>query len=185
MAPRRKKDPTQPPPWIHSKAKAKLKSLLLDESSWVQLCTPEEIHCGDKDFEQYPIARFKANYTTLKTRIESEQQSVMLDERAFKQHQEKFPRKATTERGYKFWNKHPAEKRLEGMVKRGETVNRKPSEIREMHPDFQEFPSPVFRSHLYQEQRKAKEGAFWQRKRNETAQKNYRQAEKERRENEL
>lgn len=112
-------DANQPPlsPWIKSKAKAKLRSLLLDESSWIHVCTPEQIHTSDEDFKKYPIARFKVNFTNLKATVELNRRCVLFDEAAVEKHKEKFPRNPTTERGYKYWNKHPAEKRLEEMVK--------------------------------------------------------------------
>lgn len=187
MAPRaRNNDPAaEPEAWIKSRAKAKLRLLLMDESSWVQLCTPEQIHESDDDFKQYPLVRFKVNFNTLKSSIELERTIVAFDDKAVKEHQQKFPRNATTERGYKFWNKHPAEKRLQEAVKLGATSNRKPSSVQQDHPDFQEFPLPVFRTHLYQEQRKKKESPFWQKKRNEKAHKAHRDAEDRRRNNEL
>lgn len=186
MASRAKTNSDQPPsPWIKSRAKAKLRSLLQDESSWIQCCSPEQIHAADDDFKQYPIARFKVNFNNLKASIEVDRQCVLFDEAAFKQHEEKFPRNPTTERGYKYWNKHPAEKRLHDMVKQGETSNRKPEDIRHDHPDFQDFPPSVFRQHLYQEKRRLKEGVFWQKKRNDKAHKKHRDEEERRKQNEL
>lgn len=177
----RSKNPVELSPWVRSKAKAKLRTLLLDESSWVHICTPEQIHASDDDFRKYPIDRFKVNCSNLKAAIEVEHAAVSFDEAAVKQHHDKFPRGPSTERGYKFWNKHPAEKRLKEIVKRGGTAGRKPMDIRQDHPDFQEFPPTVFRKHLHQEHRAFKEGAFWQKKRNEKAHKKHRLAEEERR----
>jgi hypothetical protein len=172
-------------PWIKSKAKAKLRSLLLDESSWIQICSPEQIHAGDDDFKQYPFARLKVNFNNLKAAIELNRRCVLFDEGAVEHQNECFPRNPTTERGYKFWNTHPAEKRLKELIKEGgDAANKKPAEIQQDHPDFQDFPSHVFLQHIYQEKRICKEGAFWQKKRNEKAHKNHRDAE-ERRRNEL
>jgi hypothetical protein len=171
--------------WIKSKAKAKLRSLLLDESTWIQICSPEQIHAADDDFKQYPIARFKANFNSLKSAIELNRRCVLFDKAAVQHEKERFPRSPTTERGYKFWNMHPAEKRLKELIKEGgNAANKKPAEIQQDHPDFQDFPSHVFRQHIYQEKRICKEGAFWQKKRNENAHKKHREAE-ERRRNEM
>jgi hypothetical protein len=110
---------------------------------------------------------------------------VLFDKGAVQHQKERFPRNPTTERGYKFWNKHPAEKRLKELMKEGgNAANRKPAEIQQDHLDFQDFLSHVFRQHIYQEKRICKEGAFWQKKRNEKEHKKHRDAE-ERRRNEL
>jgi hypothetical protein len=79
-------------PWIKSKAKAKLRSPLLDESSWIQICSPEQIHAADDDFKQYPIARFKANFNSLKSAIKLNCRCVLFDEAAVQHQKECFPR---------------------------------------------------------------------------------------------
>jgi hypothetical protein len=127
------------------KAKEKLCSLLLDESLWIQVCSPEPIHVGDDDFKQYPIARFKVNFSNLKSAIKLSCRCVLFDKAAV-EHQQ----------GYKFWNTHPAEKRLKELIKEGgNTANKKPAEIQQDHPDFQDFPSHVFRQHIYTRRNKS------------------------------
>jgi hypothetical protein len=180
--PKKKSDANhQPSPWIKSKAKEKLCSLLLDESVWIQICSPEQIHAGDVDFKQYPIAQFKVNFNNLKSAIKLSCRCVLFDKAACltKQCQkERFPRNPMTEQAYKFWNTHPAEKQLKELIKEGgNTANKKPAEIQQDHPDFQDFLSHVFCQHIYQEKRICKEGAFWQKKQNKKAHKNHRDAE--------
>jgi hypothetical protein len=119
-----------PPHGSKDKAKEKLCSLLLDESSWIQICSPEQIHTGDDDFKQYPIARFKVNFNNLKSTIKLSPRCVLFGKAAVEHQKERFPRNPTTEQGYKFWNTHPAEKQLKELINEGgKAANKKPAEI--------------------------------------------------------
>jgi hypothetical protein len=118
--PKKKSDANhQPSPWIKSKAKEKLSSLLLDESLWIQICSLEQIHAGDDDFKQYPIARFKVKFNNLKSAIELSRRCVLFHKAAVEHQKEWLPRNPSTEQGYKFWNMHPAEKQLKESIKEG------------------------------------------------------------------
>jgi hypothetical protein len=138
---------------------------LLDESSWIQICSVEQHHAPDDDFKQYPIACFKVNIKNLKSTFEQTRRCVLFDETLVEKLRETFARSPTAEQGFQFWNKHPAEKRLQELVKQGgDAATRAPYEIQQDHRDFQDFPLHVFRQHLYQEKESCKEGAFWPKK---------------------
>jgi hypothetical protein len=101
---------TPPPAWRTSSAKVHLKELLLDDSSWIQLCTTKEIWNDEPLFKQYKWENFRNNFNSMKTSIEQEQSCVKFDEAAFEKEKAMFPRNVTTERGYLFWNGHAADK---------------------------------------------------------------------------
>ncbi len=164
----------QPPsPWKKSRAKAHLRSLLQDPSSWVHILSEEQVHASDDLFKKYPLRNFKVNFNTLKKAVELEQGAIQFDKLALEADNERHPRKTLTERGYNYWDRHPAQRLLADDVKAGITTHLKPTELQKTRPEFQEFPLAVFRGHKYQEERKMREGVYWQKKRNDKARKDH------------
>jgi hypothetical protein len=179
-----------PPPWRNSLTKMRLRELLKDESSWVQICTAEEVWENDPKFKQYPKDRFLANFKNLKEAIELENKCIDFDEAAFKDHKHLFPRNHKTERGEPFWDAHPAKKLLEDDVSMGKVtfkvgsavVNRKPKDVQRDRLEYQDFKLSTFRNFLHQEKRRQREEVFWQKKRNDKAAKKHQEEEKKRKE---
>jgi hypothetical protein len=162
-----------PPPWRTSRAKTHLRSLLLDSSSWIQILEVEEIHRSEPLFLQYPLRSFKTNYKNLMKAVQLEKAAVEFDEEAVISDMTRFPRNAMTERGNPFWHGDNAQMLLAEDVKNGLSLNGKPSELRDSRAEYGEFPFAVFRNHLYQEERKAREKLFWQKKRNDKGRKQH------------
>jgi hypothetical protein len=150
---------------------------------WIQIFSPEQIHAADDDFKQYQIARFKVNF---KSAIALNHRCVLFDKAPVVNQKERFPRNPTIEQGYKFWNVHPAEKPLKELVKQGgNAASRKPSDIQQDNPDFQEFPSHhVFCQQIVPGETNPQGRRLLAKKRNKKAHKNHREA-KEQRRNEL
>ena len=71
-----------------------------------------------------------------------------------------------TSRGQKFWDTHPAKQLLSEDVRKGKAKEMKPKELYSNNPIYQEFEQAVFRKHIYQEQRKQSEQAYWLVKKN-------------------
>jgi hypothetical protein len=158
-------------PWAKSEAKQLLCKLLADESSYVHASGMgvDEIYNSDPLFKQYKIENFKTNYRNLSAKLKVERSSIEFDQEAFEREKQKFPRKDQTERGYKFWDGHQAQQLMRDDVKNNLTTSLKPSILREMRSEYQEFPLEVLRQHKYQEERRQRENVYWQKKRNDKA----------------
>lgn len=160
-------------PWRKSKAKEYLRSLFLDESSWIHLVTAEEAHASHDQFQRYPLKNFKPNFKSLQASMIVEQDAIAFDQMALDREKIAIPRGPATERGNLFWNRHPAENLLAKDVKEGRSKGKKPRQLRQERSEYQDFPESVFREHKYQEERKQSAKVYWQKKRNDDAQKKH------------
>jgi hypothetical protein len=163
-----------PGQWKNSTARVLLVRLLSDESSWIhQAASIEQVYESNPLFKSYPLKNFKTNFKNLKDSIKEERDAINFDQRALEKEREKFPRNGLTPRGNPFWDGHDAQKLMAEDVKAGRTLHVKPSALRATRVEYQEFPLPVFRGHKYQEERKEREGVYWQKKRNDKARKKH------------
>lgn len=162
-------------PWRNSSAKAKLHSLFLDKTSYVHQvgATAEQVHSSDPLFAKYNVQNFKTNYKNLKQSIETELMAIEFDHLTLQKHNSAFPRMALTNRGYPFWDTHPARRLLEADVKHGRLEGKKPSDVRKSNAVYQEFPLNVFTKHVHQEIRKQREAVAWQDRRNKKGRKQH------------
>jgi hypothetical protein len=167
------KDLLPPSPWRKSKAKAYLRSLFLDESSWIHLVTADEAHAMDAQFQRYPLKNFKPNYKSLQASMIVEHDAIAFDQLAFDAEKVAIPRRPATERGHLFWDGHPAVNLLAKDVKEGRSKGKKPRQLREERSEYKDFPERVFREHKYQEERKQSAKVYWQKKRNDDSQKKH------------
>jgi hypothetical protein len=163
-----------PEPWRKSKAKELLVDLLADESSYIHAygMDEDEIYNSDPLFKQYKKENFKTNYRNLIAKIQLERSCVEFDQQALDNEKQKLPRNSRTERGYKFWDGHEAQRLMKEDVKEKRT-KMKPKDLRETREEYQEFPLHVLRQHKYQAERAEKEGVYWQKKRNDDARKKH------------
>jgi hypothetical protein len=160
--------------WKSSKEKVLLRRMLMDEESPIHNMTPKEIFKSHVDFfTKYEWKNFKTNLKNLREKIISDRQLVLLEEAAFKQDIKNFPRNATTNRGYPFWDTHAAMGMLEKDVENGIAYELKPKQLRASKEEYQDFPLLVFGRHVHQEKRKQREEPYWVFKRNATAQKTH------------
>jgi hypothetical protein len=163
-----------PPVWRNSPAKSLLTKLLWDESSWIHQSTCiEEVYEAEPLFKLYPLKNFKTNFKNLKVSIQEEKDAIRFDQVAFESESELFPRNPTTKAGNPFWDRHEAQRLMAEDVKAGRTLQMKPSVLRESRSEYQEFPLAILRNHKYQEERKEREGVYWQKKRNDRARKKH------------
>jgi hypothetical protein len=66
---------------------------------------------------------------------------------------------ARMKKGYNFWDGHDTQRLLAALVKEGRTARIKPTQLHQSqdeHEQYKEFRLVVFRSHIYQEERKKK-----------------------------
>jgi hypothetical protein len=177
MPPKRNQGATSesPPPWRNSRAKKLLERLLKDQSSWIHILTDEQIHDAEPLFKQYPFNNFKTNLNNMKEKLAQEAAAIEFDRVALDSDTAHFPRNPVTERGYKFWDGHEADKLLEDDVKEARSQGTKPRILHESRDEYKEFPLAVFRNHKYQAERKAREAVYWQKKRNDKARKQHAQ----------
>ena len=74
-----------------------------------------------------------------------------------------------TEKGYPFWNKHPAKKLLEADIKDGKCEGMLPAQIQLTRPEYSGFPKAIFRERVHYTTRKLREAAGWVPKQNKFA----------------
>lgn len=161
-------------PWKNGcAAKEKLRSLLMDPSSYVHNKAVDEIHNDDPIFKQYPLRNFKTNFRNLKNSIDVERAAIQFDQLSLEADRNKYPRNGTTDRGYPFWDTHPARKLLEDSVRKGQANNVKPQEIRSSETAYKDFPPRVFAKHVHQEKAKQTQEVYWQQKRNKKGRKKH------------
>jgi len=155
--------------WVKSEAKRCLKKQLLDPNSPFHKMSAKEVHASDPRYSTYPIKNFTTNLRNLKTKIATTKAQVEFDDKAVADHQQLFPRKSLTKRGYPHWNKHPAKKHLEDDVRDGTAKSLPPKELRMTRSSYQKFPAKIFCRRVQDEKRKQREAAFWVDKRNKKA----------------
>jgi len=148
--------------WQDSKAKSLLRSLLIDPSSGIHKKHIKDIYASRLIFQDYPFDRFQANHKTLTATIEESRLLAVQETDAFEREQALFPRNKLTSRGYPFWHLHDAKELLEQDVKSGVANEHKPSALRILRAEYQEFPIQVFCAHVHQEKRKQREKTYWQ-----------------------
>lgn len=137
---------------------------------------------SDPLFRQYKKKSFMDNYSRLKKSIASRASAVAYDKGAFSRDSEAFPRNEFTDRGYRRWDGHTAQKQLENDVKHGIFQGIAPQEIhRRQDRLYHEFPLEVFRKHIYQEERKQREAKAWQDQRNKQGRKDHEQGKEQER----
>lgn len=153
-------------PWASSLAKAFLYKLLKDPEAPLEGMSATEIYNLHPVFRQYNFGNFKTNCASLKEKVASDRRTAMVETEAFESDMKLYKRKELTVGGYPFWHLHPAKALLEEDVKDGLADKFTPKEMRMTRKEYQAFPLHVFRSHVHQEKRKQREGAFWAHKRN-------------------
>lgn len=164
-----------------SKAKTYLKLQLEGDDNWVTRIIADDPGVSAKTidkiqdmhdlFRPYKKQNFRANFRSLKKAIDKNAAAVSFDQNAFNKELTKYQKEPLLKVGYPRWN-HPqntAKKLLENDMKPGGLYNNpdmKPSELRELRPEYQRFPKKVFQDRLFREHRKQKETPFWVHKRN-------------------
>ena len=98
----------------------------------------------------------------------SDQMRVVLDgeEDVFKRYCDQFPAKEVTNRGEKFFHRHPAKYLLAEDVKSGLAYELKPELLHAHRSQYQEFPLRTFRKYIHQEKEKQRTEPYWRHKRN-------------------
>jgi hypothetical protein len=181
-----KNEQNTPELWKNSVAKSYLQDKLEStESNWIQelveadasgdpklhFSTINAIHSRHELFRPYAQEKFRNNFRALKKKIDKTSAAVAFDQKAFEMEAMKYPKNISLNAGYPRWD-HPnnsAKKHLENDLKDGgiyKNGTMKPSDLRNLRPEYNEFPPDVFRSRIYRELRREKEGTFWQHKRN-------------------
>ena len=78
------------------------------------------------------------------------------DEEAYKQYRAAHPVRTHNDFGFPRWQGSEAERLLKKDMSEGKHVGLKPQEFRLTRPQFLAIPLPIFRDHIYQEQRLGK-----------------------------
>ena len=157
--------------WKGSKARALLTRLVLDDKSWVHTMSPEDIHKSQSIFESFPLPKFKEYLGTIQKSVAIVKETVKVNEKEVWQDLAEFPREATNDRGYPFWDTHSARALLASDVRDGSANEMKPKELWYTRDEYQCFPLGVFRDHVHQEKRRQRELPGSIHRRNKKAQK--------------
>jgi hypothetical protein len=161
--------------WKNSKAKALLIRLLLDSTSDIHNKSPEEVWESSEWFQKFPMHRFVGNLMNIKETLEVKGKVVKEDILLIEAELAALKLSNMTKRGYPHWHTHAAKKLLADDVMLEQNKAMKPKDFRVTRQEYKEFPLDVFRSHIYQEQRKQRELPLKIAKRNRIAQKKYEQ----------
>ena len=163
-----------------SKAYSLLFSLLMNDASSTALArmSIEEVWQSDQLFQQYELEKFKEYYKSMVKRTDKRKQSINDEYKAYQADMLKLPRCNTTTRGYPFWDTHKASELLKDDEESGRAKNLKPTALWKSRKEYQDFPIPVFRKHIYQLRTKRLAAPFWQYKRNMNAKEKYEEGEK-------
>lgn len=97
---------------------------------------------------------------------------------AFESDRKKFPKQATTPRGYPRWDGSAAKILLKKdihennhkreVVQTDGTIRQiKPSEFQKTSDEYQNFPTDIFRGHIYQEEKAQRARSYWMHKKEE------------------
>ena len=163
--------------WKKSQGRALLKKLSLDKKSYVHGKTAEEVHKSHEWFEEFPLDKFKEYFTDMLASAAQHRAIVAEDNRLVNLEYTLIPRKSMTSRGYPFWRNHAASTLLREEIEResndGKRGPLKPKDWRETKEEYRKFPPEVFRQHIYQERRRAKERPMKQAQRNKKGKKNH------------
>lgn len=165
--------------WKKSEAKRLLIRLINDDNSWVHRMSPEDIYKSNPMFENYPLPKFKEYLKCLQKGAADLKEIVGVNEQEIWQELIAFPREEMTDRGYPFWDTHPARALLENDIKDREADaddgdaddGMKPKQLWESREEYKEFPLSVFRGHIYQERRRQREEPGYVHRRNQKAHK--------------
>lgn len=161
--------------WKHSKAKAFLLKLLMDETSDIHNKSPEEVWGSSEWFQQYPKHRFVVNMENIKKALEARGRVVKEDIEIIQSELAALNLSTTTKRGYPHWHTHAAKNLLTEDVMLGRHVDLEPKIFHTTRKEYEEFPLGVFRKHIYQEERKQREKPLKVAKRNQLGLKKYQQ----------
>lgn len=164
----------EPEKWNTRSKKSKgyklLYKLFMDQSkSGIDQKTTEEIWKSHRRFSCYPLKDFKKYVDKMKKMTDKRRVLLEEQERDFEHHCLHYPRKAMTNRGYPFWDTHPASTLLVEHVKSGFADKYKPKELWMLSEHYKDFPLGVFRGHMYQEKYKQLAAPYWKVKRNKIA----------------
>lgn len=159
--------------WEKSKARKLLLEMLRDERSRVHKMQANEVYESHKWFQDYPLANFKRYFEDMKAAAQKYKEKADRDNAIISMELKKFPRNRLTNRGYPFWDTHPASRWLRIDIEAGKDKTTSPNELRMTRDEYRVFPLKVFRDHIYQERRRVLETNLKVVQRNKKALKNH------------
>ena len=165
-----------------SRGYAMLYKLYMDETKRSMLIemSAEEIWRSHLEFQKYELDKFKGYNTKMRALTENRLCRISEEEACFKRDVQKWPHHTVTSRGVPFWNTHAASKLLKDQIAKemsGQTQKLQPVDLWRSRVEYQAFPLPIFRKHIYQERMKQLSAPYWQHKRNEAAEKKYQEVQ--------
>ena len=157
------------PSWRGSKEKMMLYGIIDDDGSILCSTSPEELYKSHPGFQQWELEQFEAYLKRLAKVVKKDKKNLAFEEKAFQHEQNHFPQNDLGNRGYPLWGYHSANSLMKEDVKSGLAYRIKPSELRMMRDEYQQFPGVVFLGHVHQEKRSQREAGYWMSKRNKDA----------------
>ena len=150
-----------------------------EKSYQVEQMTHEQIWQSSPLFQKYELEKFKSYNSNMKKLTDKRRQLIRIEMAAYREDMLTLPPATITSRGYPFWNKHRASELLKEDEANGVAKEMQPKQLWKSRVEYQDFPLPVFRKHIYQERMKQLAAPYWQYKRNENATKRFEKAQKE------
>ncbi|KAL7537423.1 hypothetical protein ACHAXR_007812 [Thalassiosira sp. AJA248-18] len=141
----------------------------------------EQIWESHPQFQLYELEKFKGYNERIQTLTTKRKSMIAEEEASFERDMLRVPKRGTTSKGVPFWHTHAAAVLLEQHITEemaGTKSKARPHQLWRSRAEYQEFPLPIFRKHMYQERMKQIAAPYWQYKRNKNAREKYDQKEK-------
>ena len=140
----------------------------------------EEIWESHPQFQLYQLDKFKTYNKNMKCLTLKRRNLISEEEAKYKRDKAKYPKRDKTSKGIPFWSNSQASELLRQHVSdemEDKAQRTKPQELWKSRIEYQKFPLPIFRKHIYQERTKQLAAPYWQHKRNKNASKKYEETE--------
>ena len=163
------------PFWSSSKEKSKAYDLLYKIRFFpsTSMLSTEEIYERHEVFREHAYEDFKEYDKRMIELAQKHSKKVEEEVREWELQRAATVKRMRTNRGKLFWSAHAAKQQLIEDTKSGKTVEMKPAELYKSQSCYQEFSLTDFRKHVYQEKYKQLAGPYWQKKRNQIAQREH------------
>lgn len=159
--PKKQQRGAKPKQWRYSEEKKELSKKLLDPTNPIHGMSISEVYESDPNYKQWELKKFQKYYKDLGETIKKRKQRADLDNVAVAEHKHSFPRGAMNNRGYPYWDTHPAKELLEVDVYKKVHESMTREALRLSRKEYTEFPKEVFTKRVNREIYKQSSATYW------------------------
>ena len=153
-----KEEDTTLPPWQVSVAKEKIVAGLFDGTIAYD-ADPKTVHESDDDYKKYPFRKFKSNFARLCLDVKEQKKKARFCDEALKHDRAIHPTPLHGMRNFQRvprWEGSDAQKELADDIASNKHTTMTPSELQASRASYSQFPTTMFRNHIYQEEKSVK-----------------------------